>query len=628
MSWAVVMAMTASSLGWGALALRATGVLDRLAWCERVAWSFGLGLGLIGWFGFWVALAGGAEPWGFVPVLVAGLPGLWWLRGAGFSPERFSPWTWAMLALALAVMAGDLIEGLAPPTDADSLAYHFAIPRQILREHRLVFVTRAADGAIPLLQQMTFLTALALGGEQAMTLWCGVSGWAAVAATYAIGRRHLSRDWALAGAVAMLTLPAMLYGAGSGQVEARMAAFTAIAAIAVMDARRGPGVGSAVIAGLAAGLCMASKYPGLLVAFLCGLAVLVSRGGLVKALAFAAAGLGAGLQWYGWNWWNTGDPVFPMLFGVVPYHDGVAWNAAQNAAFKEWGARIEAPLPRGVLEILVYPLRVTFFAPEALDAGRTGLGPLPVLLAPFAAVAGWRFRRHPVVRAWGVVAAIGVGFYLIWSVFGASQRVRHYLPFMPLVIVGLLAAAIRTRAASAVAVGLAAVILIQSAGQAVFVRNFAHRLWSGESRGAFIERNVGWSYAVAWANTHLKPGDRVVTNVRQWLYLLEVPTLFVTPNQQAEIEVRADNTDARLFWRQLRAHGITHAMVPSTAAAIVGPDGEGLTGLLGRVAAAGCGRVVAELHGPEPAQSRTLAAGTGTSTVAVMAFGTAGCPLE
>ena len=58
MSGAVVLLMVACSLGWGALALRLAGVMDGLAWRERVVWAFGLGMGMIGWLGFWIALAG------------------------------------------------------------------------------------------------------------------------------------------------------------------------------------------------------------------------------------------------------------------------------------------------------------------------------------------------------------------------------------------------------------------------------------------------------------------------------------------------------------------------------------------------------------------------------------------
>ena len=614
MSLVAVLVMTMSCLGWGALVLRATGIGKTLVWRERAAWSFGLGMGVVGWLGFFAALTGRVEPLTFALICAAGLPGLRGLGRVERSSEPFTAWTWALLALGAAILMGDMIEGLAPPTDADSLAYHFAIPRRILLDHHLVFVPRAADAAVPLLLQMTYLTALGLGGETAMTLWCGVSGWAAVWLTYVLGRGMLSRDWALAGALAMATLPSVLYGAGAGQVETRLAAFTLIAVVATIRARERLSPGFAAAAGFAAGFAMASKYPSLLVVALCGLALLAHRRGLLLAAVFSVTALAAGLQWYGWNWWNTGDPLFPVLYGVVPYHPGTAWNAAQNTAFRDWGSHIESPLPRGLTDFLLYPLRITFAPPDAVDAGRTGLGVLPVLLAPFAAVGAWRCRRHPAARGWMIAASICLGFYAVWFTTGASQRVRHYLPLMPLIIAGLLAAAERAATTPKIrrvlAAGVAAVLLLQSAGQAVFVRNFVHRLIQGESRQSFIERNVAWGYAVTWANANLPPSAKVATQVRQWLYLLDRPSFYANPIDQTEVDVRPENKDAGLFWRQLRAQGVTDALVPDADPATIAStaDEGGFYGLLGRLVSAGCGQVSAILSGPEPSASRTLGA--------------------
>ena len=89
--------------------------------------------------------------------------------------ERADGVFWALLAMLAFVLACDLCEGLAPPADADSLAYHFALPKQFLSAGHLQFVPRAVDGAVPLLPQMTYLVALGLGGERAMTLWTMVS---------------------------------------------------------------------------------------------------------------------------------------------------------------------------------------------------------------------------------------------------------------------------------------------------------------------------------------------------------------------------------------------------------------------------------------------------------------------
>ena len=76
-----------------------------------------------------------------------------------------------MLAGVLAlVLIFDLFEALAPPADADTMAYHFAIPKNFLRAGGIYFIPRVTDGAIPLLLHMTFIPPMALGGELAAKL--------------------------------------------------------------------------------------------------------------------------------------------------------------------------------------------------------------------------------------------------------------------------------------------------------------------------------------------------------------------------------------------------------------------------------------------------------------------------
>lgn len=625
MTWIVGVFIILSCLGWGALILRAARIDLSLAWGERAGWSFGLGMGIVGWLAFVAALAEQTGTAVLALLCAAGLPGLMLLglprRSA---PVRLSIWGWALLALLAAVFAGDLIEGLAPPSDADSLAYHYDIPRRILREGRLIFVPRAVDGAVPLLVQMTYLVALGLGGEQAMTLWCGLSGWAVPLLTYGLARRHLSRDWSLAAALAMASVPAILYGAGSGQVETRLAVFTVIAVMATAAARQRGSLGWAVVAGLAAGFAMASKYPALVVAFLCGLALLVHGRGLRLATAFGGAALLAGTQWYGWNWWNTGDPMFPVLYGILPYPAEGLWTPELDAVFREWSREIEAPLPRRPLDILLYPLTVTFAPPQAVDSGRTGLGFLPVLLAPFAAAGAWRRRRSPAAATWLLAGTVIISFYLIWSVFGASQRVRHYLPFMPLIVVGLLTCAERASGHRVVRLplmaGLGAALLIQAAGQAVFVRNFVSPVLQNENRDDFIRRNIAWGFAVIWANTHLPASAKVATHIRQWLYPLERETYFLHPLTQAVIDIRHENADVEQFWRQSRTIGITHFMLPDVGVATRhATQGSGYFYFLGSLIRRDCLRMVETISGPPPNPSRTLGGpSTGITDVLIL----------
>ena len=147
-------------IGWGSLVLslfRAHEYIDDAV--ERAALCFAVGLGVVGWVLFYPGIAGVFRPevfWGLSLFgTIALLPGIHRFRrgitGTGKSPTNIS-WIGICLCAALVLVLGmDLLEGISPPADADTLAYHFALPKDFVDAGRVFFVPRALSGAIPLL---------------------------------------------------------------------------------------------------------------------------------------------------------------------------------------------------------------------------------------------------------------------------------------------------------------------------------------------------------------------------------------------------------------------------------------------------------------------------------------------
>ncbi len=566
-----------AGLGAGALVLAATRTLDGRPNAERLAMAFAIGTGVLGWLGFFAALGGLVDSLSLIMICAALVPGVILLKGRRrASPAvRFDAWSKILLAAIAVAMVFNLLEGLSPPVDADSLAYHFALPKMFLAQGRLVFVPRAADGAVPLLQQMTYMTALGIGGERALTLWSMFGGWGAAALVYAISRRHLNVNWSLVVALAFLTTPAVVYGSGNGQVEVTNAMFTLAAAVAVADALATGRIGYAVVAGLLAGFFAGSKYTGLAVAFSLGLTVLFQRRWLAHGAALSAAFLIAGSQWYAWNWWNTGDPLFPMLYGLVQYREGFPWNQAQNTFFKNMMDNYRG-VPANLWWLLLYPFKATLDPLIEFQSLRIGFGPYVLVMLPLALVTLWRRRRRLIGNPLTVYGAVVMVSYVLWFFLLPSQLVRHFLPLYPLLLICVTVAAQRAIGERAALVrpavwGLGAVLLMQVAGQGLFTLNYARHILSGEDHDAFLARNVT-GYAVAeWINKNLGPEDRVLVPYRQMIYLIDVPTFYAQTAQQAVIELRPDNLDAGRLWRQLRSLGITYILDETPSGAPIVP---------------------------------------------------------
>ncbi len=563
--------MAAAATGLGAAALFALGLVRRLGPDEAPAFAFALGLGILGWLVFPLAAAGWADRPVIAIFCVIGAAGVLLLPRPRW-PATLTGGEVAVVTLIAVALAFDLMEGLSPPADADSLAYHFAIPKQAIESGRLSFVPRAVSGAAPMTVQMTYLAVLAIGGERALTLWTMLSGWAVSWLVFLLARRHLSRPLALAVALVMLTTPAVVYGGGSGHVEIRIALFVLIGAFALAATRADGGEGAAdlgwtALAGLAAGFYAGSKYTGLLFVAVAAL-VLVAPGPWFRAewlrrgLAFGSCVLLAGAPWYLWNYIHSGDPVFPLLYDWLGYDAAGLWDQAHAAAFQMDFGEAEKGVPVTLFWLLTYPVKAILAGAPEFESGRTGLGPFALLIAPFALAGAWQLRHRLRSSPLGSVAAIAVLFYALWFLTGSSQRIRHLLPVWPLVLICLTVAAARfapgRRALWAAFVLTAA---LQLGGHALFTLAYARHLASGESREAFHARTVSEFAPVPWLNANLGPETKLFHQIRQYNYLLEVPYFSAHGTLQALIDVTPAAHDAARFLRQLRRQGVTHLLV-------------------------------------------------------------------
>ncbi len=621
----VTLSMIAACTGLGAATLAPLGVARRSGRAAFVLWSFVCGFGLLGWLVFCLGAAKMLQGLPLAVLLGMGALGLAAairvpVREADGAPRQaLDAIEWTVVALIAAAMSLDLLEGLSPPADADTLAYHFALPKAFLSEGGLFFVPRAVDGSIPLLIQMTYIPALALGGETALTLWTMVTGWTAPAALYLICRRFIGRRWSLVSALILLTTPAVLYGAGGGQIEVRMSLFVLFCVMIIVDGWDRFDPGHAIAIGLAAGFLMGSKYTGLLLAASVAPAVLLVERRFRRLLLAAAVGVLAGGQWYLWNWIHTGDPVYPMLFGLVEYRDGVAWDTTHANAVSSMFAN-DIAVPGNILWLFGYPFYAMLSGNNTFEASRTGFGPFLLFIAPMAAIGAWRFRHRipnsPIISA----ALIAVVFYLLWFFLGPSQRVRHLLPVYPLLVLCMAAAAHRwaaaTRQIRPLALAAAATLVIQFAGQSVFSVNYLRHHVSGESRQAFLERNVSMYAPVDWINTNLGPGDRVLVQFRQLIYLIEKPVFYAHPDVEPRIDTSRTAADPARLFRQMREQRISHALVGERSHVTDAPAARGLA-MWPRLVSARCATPVARI-GADSIRSRSLGMVQARQTLVVL----------
>lgn len=470
---------------------------------DRALW-LGAALGLFADLYLFVALAGqgAASPLGLLwPVLLgAALLTLVWTSLAGIDWRG----TTAMLGVAgaffvLVVAVLDLV----PPVARDELTHHLALPALYARAGHMYEIPFADQAFYPMLLTLLYTPLVAHAWESAAKYLHLAFGLGAGALVCLYLRTRTSDRFAVLGAVLLVTTPTVLVLGASAYVDLGLLFFAAAATLALLRWSESQRASYLVLTGLTAGCAATVKYNGfLLVPLLAGAAVLLSdrRHGLaalrpaVVVAFFAAIPL---LPWLAKNFWQTGNPVHPLLndfFGgrPLPARPSIDPLTYRRALYGEsW------------LEILTVPLRVFLTGREGDPARFDGVFN-PILLLGFAAALFPAASRRTRVLA-GLSATVLL-LVLLLTVFRSRYSVAALVPLVVLAV-GALAAACRRGAAWRAAAATAVVGAL--AFNAAHLARFAARVdpipyWRGEeSRDGFIARFVPEYPVTTYANTHL-----------------------------------------------------------------------------------------------------------------------------
>jgi hypothetical protein len=565
MALAIVFLQIASCLGFGAVVLKGLRLSSNFSPGEEATFSFAIGFGVLGWLVFPLGISGLLGNGWLLGLLLLGLPGLLFLRIP--TPIQAHPDLVGWLVISLIGVASifDIAEAMAPPGDADTLAYHFNAPKLFLKAGIIEFILRPLDGSIPYLVQMTYIPVLGLGGERALTLWTMVSGWAAAGLLFILCRHHLSRNWSLAVTAIFFTTPVVVYAAGTGQIEIRTTLFVMVGAWAIAKSLETDKIAFTVLAGLVVGFYGGSKYIGLMFALAGGLAILMQRRWLVHGLIYSITVFVIGSQWYIWNAIHTGDPFFPMLFQWLGRDDLQLWTKAQDIAFKKVFLPIDRPAPRNLFWLFYYPFAVTIDPFPAFEAKRAGLGPYGLFILPMVIFGVWKFRSKLSSSRLPVYAALAFIFYATWFISGASQRVRHLLPILPLILLCMTVAAQRLGATPffrfPLVIAVITTLVLHLGGSALFSFKYLRNLTSGDDRETFLHKNISKYAPVPWINAHLKDTDLLLIKNRQLFYYLDIPYIFGSPHTQAVLDLRPEPELSEKLYRQLKQIRITHLIL-------------------------------------------------------------------
>lgn len=390
--------------------------LDRFVVCS------GLGLGVLALLLFFVGLLGALSR----PVVGTGLALLalasWrvWRELAAALVQ--APWrtrAWFLLAGAIAVAASQpvLMLPLYPPTGFDAIMYHLPYASTYAESHRVSPVLGVRYPVFPQAIEMLFALALLLFDDILAQLIHFLTCVLVSLALYVWGARQYHRAVGVWAASLWFSSAIVMKLAGSAFIDLGVAWFATLAVYAAFGGPVKNRLAALVLAGAFAGFTAGSKYSGLF--FIAALAVpaiyaAVSERTWRPAVGFAAAAFAAGAPWYLYNWYQSGNPVFPFLgrfFGPG------FWSTQDVNALEGLIASYGPGYTFGAMLRLPWSLSFGDF-PEQGVISPIYFAALPVLW--LAAALGHRVR--PVVL-------LVTGFIVFW--FWTVPVVRYLIPILP-----------------------------------------------------------------------------------------------------------------------------------------------------------------------------------------------------
>lgn len=400
---------------------------------EQIVLACGLGLGALG-YGFLVlGLLGLLRVWTIWVFLaaIAAWAGWRWRRLVSPRPDIWTTLRPQNLfervggTLLVIMLLAILLRSLTPVTDYDGLAYHLVVPRDYLEAGRIFPVPGEAHANFPLTAELLFLPAISLGLESAAQLIHASFAALMALGVWALGRRILnSRHGGWIAILVLGTTP--LIGTIGSYVHHDLvwALFEFLAVYALLVWTGNQEKAWLILAGIMAGLGLGSKYLGLPVLGVLGLALLVHsllmaghswRTALLDGMLFGIVAVIVAAPWYLKNWLWLGNPVYPLWFG------GKGWDPFLSFKLEFMGTNYG---PRqGILGLLLLPLDIFIYS-----AGY--FGPVPfafpsplVFVLPFYLAV----RRHQGITLILLICTLRFGTWVL-----SARNLRYLLDIYPL----------------------------------------------------------------------------------------------------------------------------------------------------------------------------------------------------
>ena len=340
----------------------------------------------------------------------------------------------ALGALIIAVLAAEILLCLVPPTARDELTHHLAIPRLYARAGRIIEVPMAPYSYFPMLLDMLYTPWVYWRFDSVPKLIHCLYGFLTGLALCAYLARRMNVAYGLLGFFFFISIPVVLRLNHWAYVDLGTTFYATASLLCLMRWREEQaGTSWLALAGLSMGFTAATKPNGLVAALMLSFLMVFALAGEPKKTFgqsarnlcfFAAMAALPFLPWLAKNWFQTGNPFFPLLGGFFPARSSAGANAAVSFGGVGIFAKRELLYGESWWQIAALPLRVFFSGRDDNAQYFDGaLSPILILFLPWAFKGKWRDEKK-------ILAGFAL-LYFAYAFFLADMRARYILPIVP-----------------------------------------------------------------------------------------------------------------------------------------------------------------------------------------------------
>jgi len=396
-------------------------------------------LGVCGTWYFLFGLAGYvSNPWLNFSVVIVILAAALFFICHFLAIPRQTNWLgktiWAAIFVILIV---EIVLGLLPPTSRDELTHHLAIPRLYANAGRIIEVPIAPYAYYPMLLDMLYTPWVHWGFDFVPKWIHALFGFLTGLLLYAYLGGRMNAVYGLLGFFFFVSTPVIARLSHWGYIDLGITFYTTASLLCLLrwreerQALRWLGM-----AALSLGFVLATKPNGLVAGLLISLLFLMvivkpPRKSLIEMgyelVLFGGLVLLPFLPWILKNWFQTGNPFYPLLGNLFPSSTG---PAAEGVSFAGLGIFEKRALLYGenFWQILSLPLRVFVSGqddnPRLFDGVLT---PILIIFLPWSFKGKWLDEKK-------FVATFSLLFFL-YALFLVDMRIRYILLIVPFLVI-------------------------------------------------------------------------------------------------------------------------------------------------------------------------------------------------